>query len=175
MAPLQLLLPQGSHPVHSLLQATVAALLSAVNQSSCPLCKCAQPKVKKMSKFTFILQPLSAAASAKNMSNGIVLSYAACCSHAPHYVCATHVKRLLHGRLRSSLAGQPCLHNASLFPCPVLDVLLTLGVPLHAVTLPRGAICCSTVCPEGTNSELVLAHSCLSHPRLSTVHHPARP
>lgn len=55
------------------LQATVAALHGTVGAKKCPACECIQPAVKKMSKFTFMLTPLTDKQAAKNMSKGVNL------------------------------------------------------------------------------------------------------
>lgn len=54
-------------------QKTIVSLFSDMSVHSCPHCRCIQPKVKKVGKATFMVQPLSGKQMAKNESNGITL------------------------------------------------------------------------------------------------------
>jgi hypothetical protein len=54
-------------------QRTMVSLFLDMSVHSCPLCGCIQPKVKKVGKATFMVQPLSSKQMAKNESNGITL------------------------------------------------------------------------------------------------------
>ena len=55
-----------------ILQSVMAAVLKAV-KPHCPYCHCIQPKVKKVGKSKFMIQPIPPKMVAKNVSRNIVL------------------------------------------------------------------------------------------------------
>ena len=60
-------------PFASTPQVVMNAAFKSVNPSRCPHCECHQPKVKKVGKFKFMVEPLSAKHHAKNLAKNIHL------------------------------------------------------------------------------------------------------